>query len=93
MMRWALVALAIALAAPTAAQTLEPDARISSPMDQEGALILAAYIRALGWKCDTVSAAWKDAFRNDRFNVSCNHRRYRYKVADKGGQWIVTVKD
>ena len=51
---------------------------------------LVGLVRAYGYTCDSVSAAYPFVF-GFGYNLTCNHGRYSYELEDKGGNWIVTV--
>ena len=44
-----------------------------------------------GYRCNSVSAVTPFAFSRG-FHVYCNRWNYGYEVADKGGNWVVTLK-
>lgn len=84
-----LAALGSLLATGVSAQTLAPDYS-GDHVDGKTALILAQYVRAWGYRCDTVNAATPFMFSRG-FNLYCNEYRYSYEIEDEGGRWIVTV--
>ena len=51
---------------------------------------LVGYVRARGWKCDSISAARKHVFSRG-FDLSCNGFAYQYAVEDKGGTWVARL--
>jgi len=52
---------------------------------------LAALVRASGYKCDSISGVQKWVWSYG-FTLVCNSLRYSYEIADKGGNWAITVK-
>jgi hypothetical protein len=52
---------------------------------------LAAIVRETGYRCSTISSATHWVF-SEGFTLYCNNLRYEYDIADKGGNWVVTVK-
>lgn len=86
------VVLALVLSCASAAgQTVESDARIQEGISSEGVTAAATLIRARGYSCRTVSSMQRFLWSTG-FNVCCQQFRYCYELADKGGNWIVTVK-
>lgn len=70
---------------------IEPDAVINDDVNRKTVNALATLIMAWGYRCDSVSSVIPFVF-SPGFYVTCNRYRYDYEVADKGGNWIVTVK-
>lgn len=70
---------------------IEPNAMIHEDVTHELTQMLAALIRINGYRCDSIAAA-RPFLLSAGFHVYCNKLRYRYELADKGGNWIVTVK-
>ena len=52
---------------------------------------LAGLIRAIGWTCDSLSGVHTMLFSRG-FKVRCNYYAYQYRIEDRGGQWVVTLK-
>ena len=50
----------------------------------------AAMIRAMGWRCDSISSITPFIF-SVGFTVVCNHFRYEYELKDRGGNWVVEL--
>jgi hypothetical protein len=48
-------------------------------------------IRAHGWRCDSVSAL-VPFIMSRGLSIKCNHFNYSYEIADRGGNWEVTLK-
>ena len=53
--------------------------------------ILTRFIRAHGWRCDTISGLVPMSRRRG-YSVWCNGL-YAYEVVDRGGNWTVTLDD
>ena len=53
---------------------------------------LTRFIRAHGWRCDTISGLVPMTRRRGYF-VKCNGFMYAYEVVDRGGNWTVTLDD
>lgn len=49
-----------------------------------------AIVRQHGYRCDSVTGMLPFVF-SVRFTLICNDHRYKYELADKGGNWVVTV--
>lgn len=73
------------------ATPIESDAVIYETITKQQVYALANFVRANGYRCDSVSAAlpWVFSFG---FTLRCNGYRHEYKITDKGGTWIVAVK-
>lgn len=71
-------------------ETLNPEHNGSVTQQQ----IRATYdlILAYGYRCDTMDHIVQHAW-DGNFSVSCNNYKYTYKIEDKGGNWIVSLKD
>jgi len=52
---------------------------------------MANMVRAQGYQCDSVSAIRKHILSSG-YTVNCNRYNYTYGLADRGGNWIVTVE-
>ncbi|WP_439357885.1 hypothetical protein [Bradyrhizobium sp. DASA03007] len=50
-----------------------------------------ALIRSNGWRCDSVSSLVPFVMSRG-FTINCNHFRYAYELADRGGNWVATLK-
>lgn len=48
-------------------------------------------IRFNGYTCDSI-AGMNRFITSEGYSVYCNDHRYSYEIANKGGNWIVTVK-
>ncbi len=97
-LRTALMAAALA-ALPVLAQavTIERDAVISDTSDFPRAKMLslvepgAGMIRAMGWRCDSLSAI-RPHLMSRGFTMVCNNFNYTYEFKDRGGNWTVRLK-
>jgi len=58
-----------------------------SPSQASAAKVM---VRVSGYTCDSVDAVIPFALSEGSY-VSCNGGRYSYDIANKGGNWIVTV--
>lgn len=47
-------------------------------------------IEVYGYSCDSLSSAIQSSY-DGSFSVTCNNWKYRYKIEDVGGNWVVTV--
>ena len=47
-------------------------------------------IKVYGYKCDNVNFALYSSW-SGIISVTCNSK-YRYKIEDKGGKWVVTLE-
>lgn len=52
---------------------------------------VAAIVRSRGYTCDSISSALP-FIMGGGYYLYCNRYRYSYEIADKGGNWVVTVK-
>jgi hypothetical protein len=70
---------------------IEQDAviRPDSPQDFETAAEFAHFVRASGYRCDSISAL---APRPGGFTLACNRSAFRYIIKDQDGRWIVTIE-
>jgi cell division septation protein DedD len=70
---------------------IEQDAVIKpdSQQNSETAVEFAHFVRASGYRCDSISAL---APRPGGFTLVCNRSTFRYAVKDKDGGWIVTIE-
>jgi hypothetical protein len=70
---------------------VEPDAviRPDSPENSETAIEFAHFVRASGYRCDSISAL---APRPSGFTLVCNRSTFRYAIKGKDGGWIVTIE-
>ena len=72
---------------------IEPEAviRTDSSQNSEAAVEFAHFVRASGYRCDSISAL---APRPGGFTLACNRSTFRYaiKAKDKDGRWIVTME-
>ncbi|UWQ19197.1 hypothetical protein [Jannaschia sp. M317] len=94
-----LLLLAIfALGLPATAQsvTIERDAMIADTRDMPRQNMLrlidpgVGMIRAMGWRCDSISAA-RPFLMSRGFTIVCNNFRYTYEFEDRGGNWTVSL--
>jgi hypothetical protein len=91
---------------PTAAQILrqecqrntpsipiESDAVISSEhkQDCDQMFDFVHYVRASGYRCDSISALQPLPVSNG-FRLACNRHAHKYEIQDKGGHWVVTLE-
>jgi len=69
----------------------EQDAVIKpeSPQSSETAAEFAHFVRASGYRCDSISALTP---RPGGFTLACNRSAFRYAIKDKDGRWIVTIE-
>ena len=72
---------------------IEPDAAIYPELKQDVAQMdeLAHFVRASGYRCDSISAV-RPLPTSNGFKLACNHSIYKYEIEDKGGSSIVTVE-
>jgi hypothetical protein len=70
---------------------IEPDAVIYPQFAQNFELMseLAHFVRASGYRCDSISAL--EPLRGG-FKLVCNQSNYKYAIKDKDGRSIVTVE-
>jgi hypothetical protein len=70
---------------------IEQDAviRPDAPQNAETAVEFAHFVRASGYRCDSISAL---APRPGGFTLACNRSTFRYAIKDKDGGWIVTIE-
>ena len=88
----------IMCAAPAFAQSIpvENGAMISDSSDFPRARLMslidpgAAMIRAMGWRCDSISAL-RPFIMSRGFTMVCNNFNYTYNFSDEGGNWIVEL--
>lgn len=64
---------------------ITPDSAQNSEMAAE----FAHFVRATGYRCDSISAL---APRPGGFTLACNRSTFRYAIKDKDGRWIVTIE-
>jgi hypothetical protein len=81
--------------ATPAGTPVETDASIYSEHDDltislKAVDFLVSIVRSNGYKCDSVSA-WRPWITSRGSTLTCNGFRYSYELADKGGNWVVTV--
>lgn len=69
---------------------LEKDADLDERLTEKNILGIVGLIVGNGYKCDSVSAITPFP-RKTGFYVMCNQYHYDYEVADKGGNWVVTL--
>jgi hypothetical protein len=76
-----------------AAVPVEPDAEIYPELKQDADKVneLAHFVRASGYRCDSVSALHPHPASHG-FKLACNHSAYKYAIEDKAGRSIVTVE-
>ena len=75
---------------------IEKDAVISEVRYSRSDMItliehMTKMIKNTGWRCDSISSAspW---LRSTGFTLNCNGYKYKYEIADRGGNWVVTLK-
>jgi outer membrane biosynthesis protein TonB len=70
---------------------IEQDAviRPDSPQNSETAAEFAHFVRASGYRCDSISALTP---RPGGFTLACNRSTFRYAIKDMDGRWIVTIE-
>ena len=68
-----------------------PDAviRPDSPQSSETAAEFAHFVRASGYRCDSISSLGP---RPGGFTLACNRSTFRYEIKGKDGRWIVTIE-
>ena len=69
---------------------LEKDVKLDDRLTEKNIVGIIGLIVGNGYKCDTVSAITPFP-RKTGFYVMCNQYHYDYEVADKGGNWVVTL--
>jgi hypothetical protein len=77
---------------PAGAAPVEPDAVIYAELRQDVGLMseLTHYVRASGYRCDSISALAPLAYAHG-FKFVCNHFNYKYAIEEKDGRSTVTV--
>ncbi len=93
------IVMTIMLATGASAQgvQLESGALISDTSDFPRAQLMslkdpgAGMIRAMGWRCDSVSAI-RPFLMSRGFTMVCNNFAYTYEFSDRGGNWAVNLK-
>lgn len=72
---------------------IEPDAVISPKLSQDFELMseLAHFVRASGYRCDSVSAL-EPLPPSRGFKLVCNRSNYRYAIENKDGRSTVTAE-
>jgi hypothetical protein len=71
---------------------LEPNAVIHAGLQQDYNLSeLAHYVRASGYRCDSISAL-QPLPSAQGFRLVCNHFTYKYAIEQKDGRSTVTVE-
>ena len=70
---------------------IEDDATIrpASRENSETAVEFAHFVRASGYRCDSISAL---APRPGAFTLACNRSTFRYSIKSRDGGWIVTIE-
>jgi len=63
--------------------------RPASPQNSEMAAEFAHFVRASGYRCDSISAL---AARPGGFTLACNRSAFRYAIKEKDGRWIVKIE-
>lgn len=84
---------------PLAAQSvpIEDDEIVSDTKDFPRSVMLSlvdpavGMIRAMGWRCDSISAIRPFIFSRG-FTVVCNRFNYEYEFEDRGGNWVVELQ-
>jgi hypothetical protein len=76
------------------AAPIEPDAVIYAELRGDVGLMseLTHYVRASGYRCDSISALAPLAYGHG-FKFVCNHFNYKYAIEEKNGRSTVTVLD
>lgn len=77
---------------PAGAAPIEPDAVIYAELKGDIGLMseLTHYVRASGYRCDSISALAPLAYAHG-FKFVCNHFSYKYTIEEKDGRSTVTV--
>ena len=72
---------------------IEPDAVIYPKLSQDFALMseLAHFVRATGYRCDSISAL-QPLPPSRGFKLVCNHSDFKYAIENKDGRSIVTAE-
>jgi hypothetical protein len=75
------------------AMPIEPDAVIYPDLRQNSELMyeLAHYVRASGYRCDSISALQRLSYAQG-FKLVCNHFNYKYVIEQKDGRSTVAVE-
>ena len=60
-----------------------------APQNSETAAEFAHFVRASGYRCDSISAL---APRPGGFTLACNRSAFRYAIKNRDGRWIVTTE-
>jgi hypothetical protein len=83
----------VAACLPQTKVPFEPDAQISDNIKPRADFFdaLTDLVKAKTYRCDSISAV-SSFFSGGGYKLKCNNYRYKYEIADKGGNWIVTVK-
>lgn len=70
---------------------VEPDATLTpaSPQSAEMAAEFAHFVRASGYRCDSISAL---APRGGGFTLACNKSAFRYAIKNRDGGWSVAIE-
>jgi hypothetical protein len=78
---------------PAALAPLEPDAVVYAELKENVDLMteLTHYVRASGYRCDSVSALAPLTYARG-YKFVCNHFNYKYAIEEKDGRSIVTVQ-
>jgi len=63
---------------------------VSGNCDGELEAVSRDYIRAWGFRCDTVDFCSRSSL-DGNISMTCN-MRYSYRVEDRGGNWVVILK-
>ena len=72
---------------------IEPDAVIDSRLVQDSDLMseLAHFVRASGYRCDSISAL-QPLPPSRGYKLVCNRFSYKYAIEEKDGRSIVTLE-
>ncbi|AXI03265.1 hypothetical protein [Aquirhabdus parva] len=83
---------AVADQAPPPAAPLEQGAGVTESMKKQKKFLasMVEMVRSYGYRCDSISGVVPFAFSKG-YNLWCNHSDYHYEIADKGGEWVVTI--
>ncbi len=84
--------LAIALMAATTANAVTfSDDYKPSGLNEKQVELLVTVVKAYGYSCDVVNAAYGSALNHKEWNLVCDDWTYSYEIEDKGGRAVVRV--
>jgi hypothetical protein len=77
----------------TSSIPIESDAVIYSDRKQDCDQMFdfVHYVRASGYRCDSISALQPLALSNG-FKLACNRLAHKYEIEDRGGRWVVILE-